>query len=259
MVIRERQAATKIRKPDKKKTDSREIVYTIITIFGVLIILGLYLYFTKSDSGSTAQRGVAPSGGVATTTQAGEGGLEKPESGLPTVTGAKLQLETVNDVDIVKVIPEGTTKTGGAPTFIYQWTKNGQPIEGNTDSISGFKRGDNIAVKITPFDGVDYGAPRVITTEIQNTPPKIVEHKEVAFDGNTLTYQVKAIDKDGDRITYSLIDPPSGMTIGPATGTITWQVKPDQTGTHNVQVKASDGYGGEDVYTITITISPPPS
>jgi len=257
MAIKERQATTKTRKPVKWKFDTKEIAYTVLTLLGIIVLLGLYFYFTKTDS--AIQKGMASSGGAILPAQTGEAELEKPESGLPTVTGAKLQLETVNGVDIVRVIPEGTTKSGGSPTFIYQWTKNGQPIEGNTDSISGLKRGDNIAVKITPFDGVDYGVPRIITTEIQNTPPKIVEHKEVAFDGNTLTYQVKATDRDGDRITYSLIDPPPGMTIGPATGIITWQVRPEDRGTFNVRVKASDGYGGEDTYTITITISPPPS
>jgi len=258
MAIKKRQPTIEQKKPAKKGIDSREITYTALTVLAVVILIVLYFYFTRSDNKIT--QGVAtPPEGTTPATQTGEGREGKPQSGLPVVTGAKLQIETVDGVDIIKVIPEGTTKAGGPPAFIYQWTKNGQPAGENTDSISGFKRGDNIAVKITPFDGVDYGETKVFTTEIQNTPPKIVEHKEVGFDGNTLTYQVKATDRDGDRITYSLINPPAGMTIGPATGTITWQVKPEDTGTHNAQVKASDGYGGEDVYTITITISPPPS
>ena len=64
-----------------------------------------------------------------------------------------------------------------------------------------------------PFDGEKYGNPKVLTTEIKNTTPRVVEDKAATFDGKQLSYQVKATDADGDSLTYSLVEGPQGITI----------------------------------------------
>jgi hypothetical protein len=171
----------------------------------------------------------------------------------PTVEKAKLQLETRNNIDIIKVVVEGKDKDGDPVTFKYEWTKNGEPAGGG-DALSGFKRGDTIAVKITPFDGKEYGHPKVLTTVIQNTTPKIIEHREITFDGKTYTYQVKAVDPDGDALRYKLKQSPQGMTIDESTGLITWKVRGNETGKNPVTVLVSDGNGGEAVYDFEVTI-----
>ena len=71
------------------------------------------------------------------------------------------------------------------------------------------------------------------------------------------TYDVKAVDEDGDVLTYSLATAPTGMTIDSVTGLITWEPGEDQFGDHQVSVTVSDGNGGTDTQTYTITVQEP--
>jgi len=238
---------------EKRFVADRKIVYwLLLAIFVILLII--YFGYTKSKPvlGKKVSIGT---GEAETASQAGEGSMvDKAKGYPPALAKAKLQLETINNVDTLKVVTEGKDKDSKPITYEYEWTKNSEPA-GSVDSISGFKRGDKLAVKITPFDGEAYGPPRVLTTEIKNVPPRIIEHQETTFDGKILSYQVKATDPDGDPITYSLVDPPKGMTIDSASGMIKWPV--DETvsaGTYGVKVKVSDGQGGENLYTININL-----
>ena len=118
-----------------------------------------------------------------------------------------------------------------------------------------FKRGDNVAVKIMPFDGEKYGNPKVLTTEIKNTVPRIVEDKIVTFDGKQLSYQVKAMDADGDSLTYSLVEGPPGVTIDQKSGIITWSNVPEDKQKLDLKVKINDGHIGEIIYPLTVNFS----
>lgn len=177
------------------------------------------------------------------------------ENLMPETIKARLQLESINNMDVLKVIPEGSEKEGSAITYTYEWMKNNEPFEGNTNSISGFKKGDKIEVKITPFDGKKYGQPRTLSTEIMKTTPKIIENKEIKFDGNVLSHKVKAIDPDNGTLSYSLIEAPKDMTIDKTNGMINWQVKPDEFGVFNIKVKISNAQGGETVYQLNINLN----
>ncbi len=68
-------------------------------------------------------------------------------------------------------------------------------------------------------------------------------------------YQVTATSPHGDPLTYSLVQNPSGMTIGSSTGLITWT--PGQAGTFPVNVSATDGNTtGYQAYEVTVTSQP---
>lgn len=179
---------------------------------------------------------------------------EKKKNTPPVITKARFQVETANNMDMIKVIAEGTDSDGDTVTFKYEWTKNNKPA-GEGDSIREFKRGDKLSVKITPFDGKDYGQPRTITTEIKNTTPRVIEHAEIKIDNNLLTYQVKAFDPDGDSLAYLLIEAPEGMAIDEASGLIKWPVDPGSYGKkYGIKVKISDNHGGEVVYSLNLSL-----
>jgi hypothetical protein len=125
---------------------------------------------------------------------------QNPQNSPPSLTNAYFRMETRDDKDILTVVAEATDKDGDEVAFTYEWTKNGESA-GSGDFITGFKRGDKISVKITPFDGKEYGHSRILNTEINNTPPKITAHKDYKFDGVTYSYQVRAYDPDGDALT----------------------------------------------------------
>lgn len=246
-------AASKKRHAAKKKA----IYWPFIVSLSILLIF-IYIYASKKPmqielKDQLPAGKVVPAESMKTNSvfRPEEKGVdEEPTNNPPVITKAKFRLENINNRDVFKVITEGSDKDGDAITYTYEWTKNDEPA-GNGDSISGFKRGDKIAVKVTPFDGKNYGQPRILAIEIKNAIPKIIEHKEVKFDGELLSYQVKAADPDGDKLLYSLVDAPKGMTID-SSGLIKWQVKPEDYGKDTVKVKVSDGQGGEVVYTLNI-------
>jgi hypothetical protein len=106
-----------------------------------------------------------------------------------------------------------------------------------------------------PFDGKNYGIPKIMTTEIKNTTPRVVEDKVAIFDGKQLSYQVKATDADGDSLTYSLVEGPPGVTIDQKSGIITWSNVPEDQQKLDLKVKISDGHTGEIVYPVTVNFS----
>ena len=167
----------------------------------------------------------------------------------------------MDNKDIVRVLIEKSTGTSGESiTHTYEWSINGQPAGSGSDSISGFKRGDKVAVKITPFDGEKPGKARTLTLDVQNTTPKVSESKEPKYDGKTFTAQVNASDPDGDTLSYELLSGPEGMTIDNKSGMVNWPLKEDKSGDYPVKVKITDGHGGEITYQLTATIpkEPPP-
>ena len=66
-------------------------------------------------------------------------------------------------------------------------------------------------------------------------------------------YSVAALDGDGDAITYRLLQGPTGASIGPATGLLTWT--PAVPGAYSFTVEASDDRGGATTQTYTLTVS----
>ena len=143
-------------------------------------------------------------------------------------------------------------------TITYEWTKNGESA-GNGKQISGMiKRGDTVSVRITPFDGENYGQAAILHREIRNLPPTIMEDKTFTVKGNLYTYQIKAVDPDGDMLLYSLASAPSGMTIDKSTGMIRWNMPVDLQGKISFSVSVSDGNGGEAKQAFVFDVRPEP-
>jgi len=164
----------------------------------------------------------------------------------PPVTGkVKLLPEVFKAGDLLSVEVSGSDPDGDEVTFLYEWTKNGEPAGKGKTIDSAVKRGDKISLKITPFDNEDYGLSGTMNTEISNMPPMIVDNKDFKFDGKVLSHQIKATDADGDILTYSLKDGPQGMTIDASTGLITWTVPAAVKGRTSYTVLVKDPMGAE--------------
>jgi Putative Ig domain len=145
---------------------------------------------------------------------------------------------------------------GDDVSIAFEWTLNGE-LAGSTKEItSEVKRGDKISVKVTPYDGETYGRSITLNREIRNLPPMLAKENKPVFDGNTYTYQINAVDPDGDDLTYTLKEAPQGMTIDSASGFLTWEVPPGDTENHNIQVLISDNQGGELLAPFTLKINP---
>jgi hypothetical protein len=172
----------------------------------------------------------------------------------PEITRAEIVPGTVKPGEPLRVAAEGKDIDGDAVTYLYEWTRNGEAAGKGISIEAPLKKGDKVAVKVTPFDGEAYGFVAFLRREIGNMPPVIVENKEFTFDGSECTYQVKATDPDADALSYSLEKAPSGMSIDKSTGLIKWPVPSDFKGEMDVLVIVSDGQGGTAQCTQKITI-----
>ena len=74
-----------------------------------------------------------------------------------------------------------------------------------------------------------------VTPTPPNRPPLFTTLPvTVAFTGAAYSYDADATDPDGNALTFSLVNPPAGMTVDADTGVITWQPAANQVGEVNV-------------------------
>lgn len=212
----------------------------------VLLIIG-YLLFPKNDS----QRPDGRKNGSTAVTQEKQD-IEKSSNVPLRITKAKLQLESVDNVDRVRVIVEENRNDKDNISYKYEWFKNDVPIGDNGDNVTGFRKDDKIDVRITPFAGTMSGQPVFLTMIIARVPPKVVENKIVKLDGNNLSYQVSAMGPEDETLSYSLVDGPKDMTIDNRTGMITWNVNSSEHGKQNVNVMIKSSNGTQAVYPLSI-------
>jgi hypothetical protein len=78
--------------------------------------------------------------------------------------------------------------------------------------------------------------------------------------GRVYTYDVEAKDPDNDTLTYRLLVAPEGLSINSETGLISWSTAEANIGNHSIVVEVSDGRGGIDIQTFTLSvIAQPPN
>jgi len=250
--IKKRDVAIGKRNQEKTSKDRSTYIYVISIIFFFVILVVGYMLFrgtsdrTAFDSLKETERNDASDMTVGSTAiSRGEFAVSK----------AKFQMETADNKDILRVIIEKSEGIDNKEiTYKYDWSLNGQPVGTGSNNLSGFKRGDNVVVTITPFDGELPGRPRKLIMDIKNTTPKISESKEPKYDGKIFTVQINASDPDGDALSYELLNGPEGMTIDKKNGIVNWPVQGNGSGEYPVSVKITDGHGGEITYQMTAII-----
>jgi hypothetical protein len=173
----------------------------------------------------------------------------------PEIAGVKILPEIFKPGDTLSVEVSANDIDGDDVAIAYEWTKNGEPAGKGKQLEAPVKRGDKIAVMITPFDGEVNGTAVILKREIKNMPPMIVTDDKFHFDGKLFSYQIKAIDPDGDSLIYSLKQAPEGMVVD-KTGLITWKASDSDKSRHAVTVQVTDAEGGEASYTFNVTLGP---
>src|SRR5665648_86578 len=80
------------------------------------------------------------------------------------------------------------------------------------------------------------------TFPFSNNAPVIISKPIInATEDELYSYQVEAIDSDGDDLNYSLMIKPEGMSIDSKNGLISWTPINNQVGIHQVTIEVSDG------------------
>ncbi|MGA1841276.1 MAG: PKD domain-containing protein [bacterium] len=111
-----------------------------------------------------------------------------------------------------------------------------------------------VSLTVTDDDGATSTATKNVSV-VLNMPPEIISTPITTATEDVLyTYDVEAIDPDGDTLTYSITTAPSGMVIDTESGLINWTPTRDQAGTHSVDVLVEDGQGNSDNQQYTIHV-----
>jgi hypothetical protein len=106
-----------------------------------------------------------------------------------------------------------------------------------------------------PYGEYDIVEVSVTVTPIDDKPSIEPISKTTARVGELYEYQVEASDPDGDDLTYSLIEKPTGMDIDGKNGLITWTPNKHQKGENNVVVEVNDENGNSELQAFTITVN----
>jgi hypothetical protein len=143
-------------------------------------------------------------------------------------------------------------------TVQYTWFI-GNSLAGYDSILPGdmLRAGENVRVELVPHDGDTTGDMFEITRPImvQNLPPRFIGIPSPVVKDSIVTIVVNAEDPDGDPLTYSILQGPSGMSID-TTGTIVWRFSPPETTTtYNIIVKVTDQRGAGDKIIIPFTVT----
>jgi hypothetical protein len=150
----------------------------------------------------------------------------------------------------IEVTPLAEDADGDEVEFQYKWVINGveDPLLNEAVLPAGrSRRGDRIEVRITPSDGREEGPVYVsVGKSVAGSAPEIVSRPAAWFESKIYSYQVVAKDLDNDQLTFSLDNPPEGMTIDAKTGLVSWSLTGIAPGKYPIKVVVRDPDGGED-------------
>jgi hypothetical protein len=184
----------------------------------------------------------------------------------PRITAVSLVPQTARVGDRIEARVEASDPEHDRVDLAYKWYRNDTVIKDGEDSFldtTEFAAPDRIAVEVTASDPAGSAhSSKSESLTLGNSGPTIVSTPPTAAVQGRFDYSVKAVDPDGDPLTYHLEMAPSGMTISSDTGHIGWQIPTDQEGTFHVRVVAKDGRGGlatqEFDVTLSVTTAPAP-
>lgn len=204
------------------------------------------------------------------------------------IAGAQLNIEFNKSIVNVNSISEGNLfKQNGANTFFNSGTINNSlgtvtniycAVLGSTNvstpgtfirinlTVSGITGTSNINlsnVKVSTPDGVLVPSNITNGTIILNSAPVLSPIGAKSVNENqTLSFIVSATDVNGDALTYSATNLPSGASFNTGTKTFSWTPNHNQSGTYpDVRFAVTDGYltASENI-TITVNnVNRPPA
>jgi hypothetical protein len=181
----------------------------------------------------------------------------------PVIQELKIEPPIASASEDLKAVVKGFDPDGDFIYFDYKWEINGVILPEERKEIlerARFKKGDSIAVKVTPDDREVTGLPKKsVAVVISNSPPIIISSPPTSIEGTIYRYQVKADDPDRDPITFTLKSGPRGMEIDKNTGLIRWGVGKEGKGTHTIEIETSDKEGATCTqrYLLIVDFKPP--
>lgn len=178
----------------------------------------------------------------------------------PEVVNVNLESNEIFRGRDIVALPEGADPDGDGVEFRYEWRINGDPVAFQSEGTlpgDAFRKGDEISLLVTPYDGQDEGP--VFTPEpfvVPNGAPRFSSRPPERFESMEYSYQALAEDPDGDPLLYVLEEGPEGMMMDQKSGLLTWDLSGKPIGDFPVTISVTDDGGLWARQTFTIQMSP---
>jgi hypothetical protein len=151
----------------------------------------------------------------------------------------------------------GSDPDGDALTYSISGNPSGSSLSSNVFSwtpSSGQAGSYQVTFVVSDGKGGEASEGVTITVVEVNRPPTLSSiGSQSMAEGAALSLTLSGSDPDGDALTYSVSDSPSGSSLS---GNIfSWTPDHDQAGSYSVTFTIGDGRGGEASETVSITVS----
>jgi hypothetical protein len=163
-----------------------------------------------------------------------------------------------------RVLPSGscqivcTASDHDGDKLSYNWSADGGEItgEGATVNWTAPFSGGSYNVTVTVIDGRGGEVTDYVTMAVRaNRPPTInslVADADWTLPSGSIQVTCDASDRDGDELSYEWTA--SGGDISGTGAVVNWTA-PQEVGTCNVTVVVTDGYGGEDTWSVILSVA----
>ncbi|MBA3478590.1 MAG: S8 family serine peptidase [Lautropia sp.] len=132
------------------------------------------------------------------------------------------------------------TQTGGTPAQLA-----GADTATLRVTLPPFRTTIGLRVTVTDPAGVQTTEDTVVN--VNNRPLAKAVTPVAARPGEAIVRQIEASDPDGDRVRYTLLQGPAGMTVGRDDGKLQWTAGKDGSQYARIAIEDTDGLRGEDV------------
>ncbi|MFC1537664.1 putative Ig domain-containing protein, partial [Gemmatimonadota bacterium] len=152
---------------------------------------------------------------------------------------------TVTENSLLKVNLQAEDASGEGITFDADSLPDGAQVFplGLFKFRPGFDQAGSYSVTIYAFDASGNYDEETITLTVEdlNRKPELVADNQAVAEGDTLQFDIVAVDPDGDELSYAAYDLPTGAVFDEVAGTFDWIPAQDQSGNYLVLFTASDG------------------
>jgi len=182
-----------------------------------------------------------------------------PANHPPVITNLKAEPEAVSPSGVCQI--ECIASDADGDELSYEWLASDGNINGDeaivTWSAPESEGIYNITVKVTDGNGGEVTQSITITVRV-NHPPTItslIADADWVTPSSSCQVTCNAEDPDGDELNYDWST--SRGDISDTGSVVTWTA-PDAMDLYDIAVVVTDGYGGENTRTLTVSVSPYP-
>ena len=169
---------------------------------------------------------------------------------------ASIGWQRVAEGERLQLVVSATDADGDGLTYSASGRPTGATLSDSTFSWTpSYQQSGTYQVTFTVSDGrggMDRKTVMITVGETNRVPVLASIGAQQVAEGEGLRVTLSATDADGDRLSYSASGRPTGATL--SGGVFSWTPTYEQSGTYRVTFTVSDGRGGTDRETVTITV-----